>query len=315
MEHQGEIYILTNKYNNKRYVGQAVCYVLQKNGKYKKHGSEARWKSHIWCAIHYKDRCKVLCEAIRKYGAHSFELKTLRFCDISQLNYYEHKYSRIYNSYTPNGYNIRQSSSKGRHAQITKDIISQKKSGEGNYMFGKHHSKDAKQKISKSNTGKKRTDDHRKKISEAKMKHTGLPQYIYMYNSRMMSGYKVRKHPTLPDRQFVSKNLTMEHKLQMAMDYVSGETVSIQTSTYNRSNAWRTTIAETRKRSTQLPKYIYETNDNVRDVHGYIVRNHPNKKNRQFVKRDLTMEQKLQLAIDYASYQGDGSESKGQQVV
>jgi len=299
MDKKGEIYLITCNVNNKKYVGQAVCFVKSKNGRIKKHGTEARWKTHVWCALKGKDRCNALCGAIRKYGEHNFSVKTIYICDVSQLNYYEHKYARHYNSYCPNGYNIRQCSSKGRLSDQTKQKISEKKSGSNNHMFGKQHNEMSKKRISLGNTGKVRTDEMKQKMKEIKTKHTGLPQYIYYHQSHSVEGYRVLKHPTLKERKFISAGLSMEDKLKQAIQYVQDGTVPNNTTSYKHDDEWKDKVKITREISKTLPTYVYLTNDNKRGTHGYQVKNHPSKPNKQFVSKQISMEDKLQLAINY----------------
>lgn len=68
-------------------------------------------------------------------------MKTLLICEIFQLNYYESKYIRQYNSIAPNGYNLRVGGgSKGRHSEETIEKLKRAKGGVNNHMYGKHHS-------------------------------------------------------------------------------------------------------------------------------------------------------------------------------
>jgi len=168
--------------NNKRYYGQAVSYI---NGR--AHGTEGRWKKHVAEALAGSDRCRALNNAIRKYGETNFAVKTVKICPVNQLDYYECKYIRQGNTMCPNGYNIRSGGSRGRHHPDSIAKLKAAKSGEGNHMFGKHHTDEAKRKISIANTGKQRDEDYRKKMSESKGRkpeYSELPMYVYYVKSR-----------------------------------------------------------------------------------------------------------------------------------
>lgn len=275
MENKGEIYLITCLVTKKRYVGQTVCFQRCKNGKLVKSGTERRWKAHVSTALSNGKGCYALQKALQKYGAHNFTVKTILICELSKLDYFEHKMARTYNTYTPNGYNIKQCSSKGRHAEETKV------------------------KISLSNTGKVRDEDYKENMRKIKTIHTGLPKYIYYLQDRGKEGYRVMKHPTLKEKKFLANSLSMEQKLQQAISYVNLSVVPVNRPLFVREEDWREKVRETRQASQTLPEYIYFTNDNNRDMHGYKVRNHPTKKNKQFVSRKLTMKQKLRLAIEY----------------
>ena len=52
-----------------------------------------------------------------------------------------------------------------------------------------------------------------------------LPKYLRSYHDKAgKEGYRISHHPILKDRSFVSKKLTMEDKLQLALDYLNATT-------------------------------------------------------------------------------------------
>ena len=58
-------------------------------------------------------------------------------------------------------------SNKGRkHSEETKKLLSELNSGEGNAFYGKSHTQECKDKISKKNKGKKRSEEFKKHLSE-----------------------------------------------------------------------------------------------------------------------------------------------------
>jgi group I intron endonuclease len=226
MENKGEIYIIICNINKKRYIGQAVCFIRTSNT-LRQHGTEKRWIKHIQEAKSKNNRCRALNAAIQKYGSHNFDVKTMCICQISQLNYFESKYIRQYNTISPFGYNLRQGGgSKGRHSVEAIEKLRAAKSGENNHMFGKHHSDSAKQKISEGNKGKVRSKDYRIQMSKSKGRkeeYSNLPMYVYYEKQRKFEGYVVKHHPnlSLSKKSFVSSKYSMQQKLQMATEYVN----------------------------------------------------------------------------------------------
>lgn len=90
----GLVYLITNKINNKKYVGQ-TSQTLQE-----------RWSQHKNVAKKYKNKY-ALTNAIRKYGNSNFEINAIDYAkDQNELNFLEALYSVLYNCYVPNGYNL-----------------------------------------------------------------------------------------------------------------------------------------------------------------------------------------------------------------
>lgn len=85
---KGIIYKITNKVNNKSYIGQT------------RYSLEFRWRQHQ----HKKDNT-YFHNAIKKYGADNFELSVLEECDVEQLNSREIFYIAKYNTFQE-GYNL-----------------------------------------------------------------------------------------------------------------------------------------------------------------------------------------------------------------
>lgn len=85
---KGIIYKITNKVNNKSYIGQT------------RYSLEFRWRQHQ----HKKDNT-YFHNAIKKYGVNNFELSVLEECDVEQLNSREIFYIAKYNTFQE-GYNL-----------------------------------------------------------------------------------------------------------------------------------------------------------------------------------------------------------------
>jgi len=142
----GYIYTITNKTDNKTYVGQTMRDV------------EERWKDHL----KKRSNCRYLSSAIKKYGVDNFEFKLVCITFDNQLNDMEIKYIEKYNSLVPNGYNLRRGGNSGRHHAETKqkitDTLKQRyKNGliHPRSQLGIPHSEITKKKISESLKGKK----------------------------------------------------------------------------------------------------------------------------------------------------------------
>ena len=158
------VYCHRNKINGKRYFGQTV---FQDN-------PELRWgingngyigNDHFWSSI-------------QKYGWDNFDhyiiqdnLTKEEADELENLNIMA--FNTIDRNY---GYNHRGGGSTGKLADDTKtkihNTLKGKYCGEKHPMYGKHHSKETKQKMSKAHIGKYLSEEHKQKISaSAKGKH------------------------------------------------------------------------------------------------------------------------------------------------
>ena len=79
---RGIIYLITNKENGHKYVGQTT------------QGMNKRWQAHIQEAMRMSD--SPLHRAMRKYGNHNFIIKEIDECDGSLLNEKEHYWTEKY---------------------------------------------------------------------------------------------------------------------------------------------------------------------------------------------------------------------------
>lgn len=89
----GYIYIITNKNNDKVYIGQTSRTI------------ETRWKEHL---LSYQDEAKrhyKLYAAMNKYGVDSFSIGKIEQCDFEKLNEREQYWISRFDSYN-NGYNM-----------------------------------------------------------------------------------------------------------------------------------------------------------------------------------------------------------------
>lgn len=151
------IYVIENKINHKKYVGQT------------KKTSEQRWKEHTKGC----ESCRVLQKAIKKYGEDSFEVYDIDHAEThDELDEKEKFWISKLNTMVPNGYNLTSggetrkflskesrekisASKKGKHlSNEHKAALSKAFSGENHPLYGTHRSEETKRKISEANKGK-----------------------------------------------------------------------------------------------------------------------------------------------------------------
>jgi len=129
-----DVYKITNKVNNKVYIG-----ITSK-------GISARWKEHIYSAEH---GCPFkLHNAIRKYGKENFSIELIDFCNsweelTEKEQYYISEYKSLQDEF---GYNMTEG---------------------GDGTFGRTHSEETKEKIRQKAIGREVTEATRLKLSEA----------------------------------------------------------------------------------------------------------------------------------------------------
>ena len=171
MDKVSNIYMFTNKTNNKKYIGQAE----NPKERYKQHKKDSKYKDFVF----YR--------AIRKYGFDNFDFKIIEAnIPLKYINEKEKYYIKKYNTLLPNGYNMTiggEGTHGYKHTDETKKLMSEKKkgmyigennpnygkglSGKDNPNYGVKMSEETKNKISKGNKGKIRTEETKKKISNS----------------------------------------------------------------------------------------------------------------------------------------------------
>lgn len=152
----GYIYKITNKINNKIYVGQTIDPRRRwYDHKYEGQQEEHRYQSHLY-------------NAMKKYEIDNFSFEIIEECDRDKLDERERFWIFELNTLSPNGYNILPGGKKlfgennpfyGKtHTEETRKILSEKHKGmydgEKNPMYGKHHTDETKEKIKQKNIEK-----------------------------------------------------------------------------------------------------------------------------------------------------------------
>ncbi len=157
------LYLITNRVNNKRYIGQT------------KGTLESRFKKHKADAL-VAMRGYALHAAIRKYGIENFEIKLLSKCQtLGEANHREAYYIRLFNTLSPNGYNLKSGGDNAPMSEETKRKLSEGRKGERHHFFGKHFSDEHKKNLSLSQKGKRgrsTSEETKRKQSES---HKGKP--------------------------------------------------------------------------------------------------------------------------------------------
>ena len=168
----GYIYVRTNKFNGKQYVGQAT---------------NLKERQYKWNDLNQPYAGPAINAARAKYGIEAFGFEILKECEDDELDYWEKYYIKELNTKAPYGYNLTEGgggmsgytlseetkrkigeANKGKkRSEESKQKISESQKGEKNNMYGKHLSEEHKKKLSEALKGIKRSDEAKKKISEA----------------------------------------------------------------------------------------------------------------------------------------------------
>lgn len=157
------IYCIENLINGKKYIGQS-------NDVY------TRWSKHKSALNNDNHDNDYLQKSWNKYGADNFKFYVLEFCEIEKLNEREIYYIELCQSLDRSkGYNIAAGGgsnaimSAEHRARIRNALVGHKVSeatrrkvsdnhadvsGEKNPMYGRHHSEEAKRKVSEANQGR-----------------------------------------------------------------------------------------------------------------------------------------------------------------
>lgn len=147
------VYLITNKINGKRYIGQTIQ-TLNK-----------RWYNH--CHVGKSNKGMPVVNAIKKYEKENFEIKILSKCKtVEEMNHREAYYIKLLNTRYPSGYNVLSGGSNSLHTEESKKKIADAQTGSKNHNFGKKASKETKEKQSKGRLGVKRSKEICKACSE-----------------------------------------------------------------------------------------------------------------------------------------------------
>ena len=164
------IYSITNKINNKRYIGVTTNFYNRK-------------RVHLWAMKNLKHKNEKLLKAVKKYGFENFSIDIIEEPEgdwIEALKK-ENYYINFYDSHN-NGYNRSDGFDGSSLYKPSEEIlIKQSERMKGNkYWLGRKHTDEEKKKISEANKGKFVSEESRRKMSEArKGKMTGKDNPFY----------------------------------------------------------------------------------------------------------------------------------------
>lgn len=180
--HISGIYIITNRVNGKVYIGQSKS-------------CTTRFRQHMHTLRRCDHNNPHLQHAYNEYGEDVFEYRILEECPLDKRDERERFWISKYDSMNQKyGYNLQSGghknkilsdetkekigrASKGnkyrlgiRHTEEHKEIIRQQMLGEDNHFYGRKHSTESIEKISKAKTGIKQTKETNAKRSETMKK-------------------------------------------------------------------------------------------------------------------------------------------------
>jgi len=158
------------------------CYVGQTRDPFEK-----RMSGHKSASGNYRktDGCRLLNNAIRKYGWDNFEREIIWECSDDQLDFWEEFFIAAFGTLAPNGYNL----TTGGNSNLKSDVTKQKMSESALTRDSKPY----------------------RKIEDNK----DLPKYIGSYQN----GYRIAKHKRCPIKYFLEKP-TKEENLKDAKEFL-----------------------------------------------------------------------------------------------
>jgi group I intron endonuclease len=166
----GTIYILENKINGMKYVGQTINF-------------KKRLKKHL-------NDSMFIGRALQKYGIDNFDKLLLEEVPEEELDYWETYYIRECNSIYPNGYNLESGGNKNKHVhEETKKKISKTETGRPSPMKNRHHTEEARKKISEAGKGAIFSKERKEKIRKSKLGKP-CPSYVKKLISETTKGRK-----------------------------------------------------------------------------------------------------------------------------
>jgi group I intron endonuclease len=200
------VYLITNKVNGKRYIGQTS------------QSLDERWRCHKKMS----SGCLLIKQAIKKYGAENFTTKVIVIADKKNANYYERKLIEIWKTKAPNGYNL----TDGGEGVLHPSIETRQRMREA--QLGKKQSKETREKISKALKGRVFSEETKRKMSRAQLGNQySLGRIIsketrrkiskaHLGNKYALGAYRSPEYrKKLSDIQ-KGKKLTREHKLKLS---------------------------------------------------------------------------------------------------
>ena len=204
------IYKVTNKINNKIYIGQTIRTL------------EERIKEHT------RKRNSSLYKAFNKYGIENFEIEIIDKCNTTEeLNKKEIYWIKYYDCLVPKGYNLCEGGGQTngyQHREESKIKMSNNRGryyGENNPFYGKTHTLEQKQKWSKERKGKDLSKAIEKSIKSRQRKVINLDT-MEIFNSIKEASEKYNLKDTHITRVCKGKrNKTGGYRWQYLEEYMA----------------------------------------------------------------------------------------------
>lgn len=222
----GKIYKISNNFNDKEYIGQTWAEI---NERFKGHCSPG-------------SKCVKLRNAIQSHGKENFSIELLweGECTQEQLDEYEIELIGLFDTLDPNGYNLKEGGSGGKHSLESRQkmsealtnpspetrmkrsmalsgrIVSEEtKKRQSESHKGKPISEETKQKISGALKGRILTPEHRLKLSESlkgkKLSQVQRERLIELTRNRIVT-QETRLKMSITRK---GRTLTEEHKAKL----------------------------------------------------------------------------------------------------
>ena len=166
------IYKMTNKINDKLYVGQTTKNIYD------------RFREHCYKS----SNSRYLKRAITESGVENFSIELIQICDsISQLDEREEFWIKELNSLAPNGYNLTTGGAAPRHNDLTKEKMSATRKGRHpSWATEASRSEESRAKRSVSHLGKECPQERKDKIQATLIAQRGkkiVDQNGVVYNT------------------------------------------------------------------------------------------------------------------------------------
>jgi group I intron endonuclease len=269
-----------------------------------------RWRRHI---ANKSKSCRYLCEAIDKYGENNFKKEILIECEYKSLDNNERKFIKKYNTLYPKGFNLQTGGSenfkqnedtiiKMRNSQKGKIIKEQTKKIMSISRQLSSHSKESKNKMKLNHKNKKPVSEILLNSLE-KLELKELPKYIQYHKSSDKIEVNV---PLQKRKSYANKTISLEDRIKLAIEY---RNTICKVSNINNLSKFKILSEEDKN---NLNKTLHELGIKNLPMHIYfnIINNSetitvriPNKKEKTFSKKNMSLNEKIKLAIEYKKSQ------------
>jgi group I intron endonuclease len=210
----GFIYKITNLITGKIYIGQT------------KHSVEKRWKGHKKTYRSYKSN-QYIHKSMRKYGIENFIIEQIDIAHTKEeLNMKEEQYILSENCLTPNGYNLKTGGYTNQWCDESREKLSKTKKAQNlthsdelkqywsEMKKGIPKSKEHREKIGTAHKNKKKSEQHKRKISKTLMGHNPGKWYC---NFETLEQKRIQIDEEIPEGFVLGKlPLSDEHKNKLS---------------------------------------------------------------------------------------------------